>query len=220
MLGPGEGLKPASPRLEPVPDDPLPSDADVAAALPDADPLGEADAAVLVPLYRGPRRVLLTRRREDLSSHPGQVSFPGGRVEPGDASTVETALREAREEVGIDPDAVTVLGRVTDFETYGGNHVVAYAGGVDGAPPKRPAAGDEEVAEVLVVALDRLLEASAYEARVHASERDRAVHYWHLDEATVWGITGYILARFLEQAAGWTPPTEPRVVDDETGFQP
>lgn len=77
-----------------------------------------ADAAVLVPLVqREQTMVLLTRRTEHLSDHPGQVSFPGGRSEPEDGDAVVTALREAREEIGLDPRHVNVLGRLPTYTT-------------------------------------------------------------------------------------------------------
>jgi 8-oxo-dGTP pyrophosphatase MutT (NUDIX family) len=73
---------------------------------------GSQDAAVLAPLFErdGELHAVFTRRRGDLRIHAGQVSFPGGRREPGDADLVATALREAHEEIGLDPAAVTVLG--------------------------------------------------------------------------------------------------------------
>lgn len=76
-------------------------------------------AGVLVPLLMGPQglAVLLTRRTAHLRHHAGQVSFPGGRAEPGDADVVATALREAREEVGLDPRLPEILGRMPAYTT-------------------------------------------------------------------------------------------------------
>ncbi len=76
-------------------------------------------AAVLVPIVDdgGPLRLLLTRRTEDLPTHAGQVAFPGGLVEPGEEDPVNTALREADEEVGLPKGAVEVLGLLDDFPT-------------------------------------------------------------------------------------------------------
>ena len=73
------------------------------------------EAAVLVPVYfhpDGEAHVLMTRRRNDLRLHPGQISWPGGRIDPGDADSRAAALREAHEEIGLDPDHVEVVGRL------------------------------------------------------------------------------------------------------------
>lgn len=191
-------------------------------ALPPPRHVDGADAGVLVPLFGEPPDLdlLLTRRRDDLESHPGQVSFPGGRVEAGDGDLVETALRETEEEVGIDPADVTVLGGLTSFETYRGDHLGAYVGAVTGDPPRSPA-DPAEVASVFTAPWSAFLSDEDYESRVsNRPERDYRVHYWHLDEGTVWGITGYLVAVLMEAASGWTPPGEPRVVDEGGGFQP
>lgn len=191
-------------------------------ALPPADDVQGADAGVLVPLYGDPPELdlLLTRRRDDLESHPGQVSFPGGRVEEGDGSTVETALREAREEVGIRRDDVDVLGGLEDFETYRGDHLAAYVAAVEGSPPTE-AADPAEVDEVFHVPWTRFLSSEGYESRVSGRpDRDGRVHYWHLSQGTVWGITGYLVARLLEAVSGWNPPGDPHVVDEAGGWEP
>lgn len=187
----------------------------------EADPAG-ADAAVLVPLYGKGRDVdvLLTRRREDLSSHPGQVSFPGGRREPDDASLVETALREAREEVGIAPDAASLLGFLTDFATYRKDPVATYVAHVAGDPPREPASRDE-VDEVFTVALEAFYDPANYESRAYGSERGgHLVHYWHFPEGTVWGLTGRMVARLLARVSGWSSPGKPRIVDRPEDFRP
>lgn len=183
---------------------------------------GPADAAVLVPLYGEGRDldVLLTRRRRDLSSHPGQVSFPGGRREPSDRDLLETALREAREEAGIAAEELSVLGFLTDLRTHRAEPVATYVAHVAGDPPTEPASR-EEVEEILVVPLAAFLDPASYESRATGRERGGVlVHYWHLPQGTVWGLTGRMVARLLVRVAGWSPPGKPRIVDDREGFRP
>ena len=86
---------------------------------------GLTPAAVLVPLVPRPEgyQLLLTRRTDHLRDHPGQISFPGGRVEPEDASPAHTALREAQEEIGLDPGLPRILGYLPTYRTGTGFHV-------------------------------------------------------------------------------------------------
>ena len=94
-------------------------------------------AAVLVPVVDRPdgATILLTRRSDDLPVHAGQVSFPGGRAEASDRDPVHTALRESEEEIGLDPGAVTVLGRMDTYLTGTGR---GGAGGRSAQPAARP----------------------------------------------------------------------------------
>jgi 8-oxo-dGTP pyrophosphatase MutT (NUDIX family) len=195
-------------------------------------------SAVLVPLFdteAGPG-LLYTRRSKTLSTHPGEVSFPGGRVDPGDAGPRAAALREAEEEVGIRPRDVDVLGHLTDFITFRGTLVSAYVGHVQAPVPTEPTS-PAEVDEMFLVPVQHLLDAERYEGRtladpeaaaarapegsgISARRRDRVVHYWRADPATVWGITGELTARFLEAAYGWAPPKRARVIEDVAEFLP
>lgn len=183
---------------------------------------GPADAAVLVPLYGQGRDLdlLLTRRRKDLSSHPGQISFPGGRREPSDRDLLETALREAGEEVGIAAGDTTVLGFLTDLRTHREEPVATYVAHVAGDPPDEPASR-AEVEEIVVVPLEAFLDPASYESRATGRRRGGyLVHYWHLPQGTVWGLTGRMVARLLVRVMGWSPPGEPRIVEDREGFRP
>lgn len=115
-------------------------------------------AAVLVPLVNRPDglTVLLTQRSDTLPDHPGQISFPGGRLDPGDASVAAAALREAQEEVGLGPHCVTVLGELASYETVTGYSVTPVVGWVE--PPFDVAPDPIEVADVFEVPLAYLLE--------------------------------------------------------------
>lgn len=115
-------------------------------------------AAVLIALIeRGPGlNVILTRRATRLKHHPGQVAFPGGKVEPFDASPMRGALREAQEEIGLAPDSVTVIGELDPHETVTHFTVIPFVGLVTG--PFRPEPERREVDEVFEAPLDFLLE--------------------------------------------------------------
>ncbi len=115
-----------------------------------------ANASVLVPIVvRDTLTVLLTQRTLELSDHPGQISFPGGRAEATDADAVETALREAKEEIGLPWDAVEVLGSLPVYTTGTGFIVTPVIGIVADLPTLRPDPG--EVADIFEVPLAFLM---------------------------------------------------------------
>ncbi len=115
-------------------------------------------AAVLVPLVERPEglTVLLTRRTEHLSSHAGQISFPGGRAEELDSSPIETALRESEEEIGLHRRHIQILGVLPDYVTASAYRVTPVVGLL--APPFTLAADENEVAEVFEVPLAFLMD--------------------------------------------------------------
>jgi 8-oxo-dGTP pyrophosphatase MutT (NUDIX family) len=154
-------------------------------------------AAVLVPLVNrsDALTVLFTQRSADLSDHPGQISFPGGRVDPDDADIDSTALRETTEEVGIASDRITILGRLADYETVTGYRVTPVVGWVE--PPFEVAPDPVEVADIFEVPLAFLLE-PAHQQRhfrmMGATRRDYyAIPY---GERYIWGATAAMLMIF------------------------
>lgn len=151
-------------------------------------------AAVLVPIVQRPTglTVLLTQRTAHLRDHAGQVSFPGGRCEPVDASPQATALRESREEVGIEPDQVEVLATLPDYFTSTGFRVTPVVGLV--MPPLNLRLDDFEVAEVFEPPLSFLLDPTNY--RRHEIEREGTRHtYWAVpwQGYFIWGATAGML---------------------------
>ena len=120
-------------------------------------------------------RLLLTERSANLRAHSGQVAFPGGRVDPDDASHEAAALRETFEEVGIPTEAVTVLGRLDDVWSGAHHHVAAFVGWLED-PPKLVLSPDE-VAAALVVEVEPLLGPSAIVATEHEYMGNSYVDY-------------------------------------------
>jgi 8-oxo-dGTP pyrophosphatase MutT (NUDIX family) len=151
-------------------------------------------AAVLVPLVNRPEglTVLLTERSAHLPDHPGQISFPGGRIDPDDASASAAALREAQEEVGLPPRAVTVLGELSGYETVTGYRVHPIVGWVE--PPFDLVPDPVEVADVFEVPLAFLLEPANQQRHFRmlgAMRRDFfAIPY---RERYIWGATAAML---------------------------
>jgi 8-oxo-dGTP pyrophosphatase MutT (NUDIX family) len=137
--------------------------------------------------------LVLTVRREELPDHGGQISFPGGQRE-GDETLDETALREAEEEVGLDPSSVTLLGSLTPLYIPPSNFCVhPFLGLVHHAPVLRPT--DREVAQVLRAPLPVLLDPATRTVEpwtLHGQTVD--VPFYDLDGHTVWGATAMMLA--------------------------
>lgn len=153
-----------------------------------------ADAAVLVGLVaRGQGTgVVLTRRTEDLRHHPGQVSFPGGRVEPEDRDAIAAALRETREEIGVEDAAIHPVGLLDPLLTITGFRVLPVVAAIDPGYVARP--DPREVAEVFEVPLDFLLDPHNLERRqLEYKGRIREVLEFRYPAQRIWGATASIL---------------------------
>ncbi len=181
----------------------------LAARTPGAAPVGEIPfehwphggfhrAAVLVALHEkdGAPNVILTRRQKHLARHPGQIAFPGGRLDP-DEDHLAAALREAKEEIGLDPADVTVLGRLSEALVL--TSPFRLTPWVASVPyPYRYAPEPGEVAQILHVPIADL------EARgAHRTERREAygmlvdVHWYYWRDEAIWGATARILFELL-----------------------
>jgi 8-oxo-dGTP pyrophosphatase MutT (NUDIX family) len=158
-------------------------------------------AGVLIPLVvrSDGLEMLFTRRTDTVLTHKGQISFPGGQREDSDVETIETALRESYEEIGLEPSRVTVLGELDDVFTAVSSFVITPVVGLveGGIDDLRPA--PDEVKSLLVVPVDRLLHPTvhAVETRSVGDQRYR-IHYYTVGEDVIWGATGRIVYQFLK----------------------
>ena len=151
-------------------------------------------AAVLIPVIAGPEgaRVLMTRRADSLASHTGQIAFPGGRLEPGETA-VEAALREAFEEVALDPALVEVLGVGDAYETGTGFLVTPVVGWLTETPATQAAL--DEVAEVFEVPWNFLMDPANHRRDSYDREGQPRRWYWAIthEERYIWGVTAGIV---------------------------
>ena len=157
-------------------------------------------AAVLVPLveHGDGVTVLLTQRTNHLAHHPGQISFPGGRLEDGDhGDSVLAALRETEEEIGLPRDRVTILGRLDHYITGTGFIITPVVGVIE--PPVLTNPDPFEVAEVFEVPLDFLLDPENHKLnRVVVEGRRRPFWSMTWDERVIWGATAGMLVNLSE----------------------
>jgi 8-oxo-dGTP pyrophosphatase MutT (NUDIX family) len=161
---------------------------------------GSQAAAVLMPLYEaeGETWIVLIKRPETMSSHRGEIAFPGGKYEPGvDPDLQATALREAHEEVGLDPATVEVVSRLDGIGTVATRFTITPFVGFLAGPPALHAS-PSEVVRILDVRLSELLDPDVYrEERWDTRTADFDVHFYDLDDETVWGATARILTSFF-----------------------
>ena len=184
----------AAALIAPAPDSLLPGD-----LLEDA-PDEASPAAVLIAITDRPDPgLILTVRREHLRAHAGQIAFPGGRIDPGeDAPTA--AVREAHEELGLDPAAVRLIGAADPYRTVTGYHVTPVVALI---PPDLPlVANPDEVADWFEAPLDFVLD-PANQQRMSAEFRGRRRHYYQINwnDRPIWGATAAMLVNLSKRLA-------------------
>lgn len=160
------------------------------------DSMGKRQAAVLVPFVtaeNGVLEVLFTRRTEELGTHPGQISFPGGSIDPGDANPTAAALRENEEELGIAPAEVELLGELDGVVTSSNFRITPIAGHLRGRPRMKPNA--REVAEVLFIPFAVFAGETTMEI-IDLPNRNGVIFYRY-GELSVWGATARILRQLV-----------------------
>jgi len=161
---------------------------------------GAKQAGVLVPLYVDADATLhavFTRRHDDLRRHPGEISFPGGRRDPGDADLRATALRETHEEIGLPADAVEVVGALQPTPTFVTNYAIyPFVGLIE--PGFAWAVAHAEVAQVLELPLDAVRAGYARRRMVRRGMPFRTDTYV-VGEDVIWGATARIVADLLDR---------------------
>ncbi|MDQ3759088.1 MAG: CoA pyrophosphatase [Actinomycetota bacterium] len=159
---------------------------------------GSVDAAVLVPLYSWPERpgLVFTERRHDLRRHAGEISFPGGRRDEGE-SFLRTALREAHEEIGLNPDLVDVVGALPPIGTFVTNYKVHPIVGLVKANLEY-VVSPTEVETILAFRLDALRDGFEMRRLVRRGVPIRTPTYL-VGEHLIWGATARILGELLER---------------------
>ena len=192
-------------RLHPVSDydpslaNPKKSDYDLNPGLKVDNPHALRPAAVLVGLieHEDGLTVLLTRRSDTLRSHTGQIAFPGGRCDPGETPW-QTALREAQEEVNLDPALVTVAGLLHGYQTVTGFHVTPVVGFID--PKATFVASPEEVADVFETPFAFLMDPINHQRQSREAPDGARRHFYAMpwNDRFIWGATAGMLRSLYE----------------------
>lgn len=157
-------------------------------------------ASVLVPLLRVEDQwhLLFIRRTQQVSDHKGQVAFPGGAAEPTDRDAVDTALREAEEEIGLPPSGVDILGRMSDYFTIS-NYLISPVVGLI-RQPFIPQLSLDEVERVFSIPLSWLARRGNYEEKLYTrpnGSQEMVIFFSLFDQELLWGITARITVNFL-----------------------
>lgn len=194
----GEELRARLAAIAAEPDDGTVAHGDDVLQVLDVEPI---PAAVLVPVVMRPvPGILLTKRNAHLNKHAGQVSFPGGRIDAGETPE-EAALREAEEEIALDPTAVDVLGRMADYVTGTGFRITPVLGVLPPGLELRPS--PEEVESVFELPLDVLLDPNAPQRqRREVRGHWREYWVWPHPEHFIWGATAAILVHLAQRLRG------------------
>ncbi|HKX92530.1 MAG TPA: CoA pyrophosphatase [Sphingomicrobium sp.] len=166
------------------------------------DPNSGTEAAVLVAITeRSEPGVILTVRREHLRTHAGQVAFPGGRIEPGE-DAIAAAVREAQEEILLDPAVVEVVGAIAPYRTVTGYRVTPVLGVIPPDVPLEP--HEHEVADWFEAPLQYLIDPANQQMR-SALFQGRERHYWEIvwNERRIWGATAAMIVN-LSRRLQWS----------------
>jgi 8-oxo-dGTP pyrophosphatase MutT (NUDIX family) len=175
---------------------------------PGDDEISKCQAAVLVPLLvgdatsSGKPQLLLTRRSVHLSEHAGEVAFPGGHSHTDDPSLVDTALREAWEEVGLDKSLVEILGCLSPSRTRGMRYVLPCIALIQKKPVLSVNIG--EVDEIFLVPIEFFCQENLLAHEIRYEGRTHRIPRFKYDQHDIWGFTANIISILCTQTLGWS----------------
>jgi 8-oxo-dGTP pyrophosphatase MutT (NUDIX family) len=179
-------------------------------------PAAPKPAAVLIPFLRVSEawHILFTRRTDMVADHKGQVSFPGGQADPGDTSPEFTALREAEEEIGLNPADVRILGKLNELPTITNYCVTPIVGAIPWPYPLRLA--EVEVRRAFCIQLTWLADPAHHEIRFRnipgSATPLPVIYFQHYDGELLWGVSAQIVVNLLTALKLWPLPAAPKIV--------
>ncbi|MBL4822358.1 MAG: CoA pyrophosphatase [Colwellia sp.] len=142
-------------------------------------------------------QVLLTKRASHLRHHPSQISFPGGKVEPTDKNLIHTALREAQEEIGLSPEAVSIVGQLPSYQVISGYQVTPIIAVIEA--PQYYQKDENEVDEIFQVPLQHFLQAQNHSTIIsYRNGHHHNVHFFPYKHYNIWGATAAMLKDLVE----------------------
>jgi 8-oxo-dGTP pyrophosphatase MutT (NUDIX family) len=142
-------------------------------------------------------QVLLTKRASHLKHHPSQISFPGGKVEPTDRNLIHTALREAQEEIGLSPEAVTIIGQLPNYEIISGYQVTPIVAVIES--PQYYQKDANEVDEIFQVPLQHFLQPENHRSIIsYRNGHHHNVHFFPYKHYNIWGATAAMIKDLVD----------------------
>lgn len=172
-------------------------------------------SAVLMPLFNedGRLHVLFTKRTLTLKYHKGQISFPGGALDPSDESCLDCALRETHEEIGLPPEQVEVLGRLDETPVVSNYRITPFVGLIPHPFPFKP--NEEEIDRLIVVPLDDFMNPDIHRMVVNEFLGQLLpIHFYDVAGESIWGATARILTNFLEVCFDYRAPLYARFLEE------
>lgn len=162
-------------------------------------------SSVIIPIFESDvlgQGLILTQRSKHLHSHPGQISFPGGVVDPEDKDLLQCALREWEEEMGVSREQLSVLGKHEGMQTRTGFHITPFLGKYIG--DFQFSHNEDEVEKIIILPFSKLESAPFYSLQIPSSNGDDHSFYFDLEDGLLWGATCEMILRLLNDYASFT----------------